>query len=228
MNWLGDLWQYPFHASVWGTAGQWFGSILTGGSLFLGFKIMRINQKDKRREQASLVVFTNYYTSSLGEDGDIMPLVTIRGSVHNYSSALVTDARIAIEMTRGTARQRLSFFDRWFRPQKKVIASKKLQVEDDITCTILPDTDIRYVLHLPDDSHIAAEEVDINLTFMDANSVAWKRPFMGVPVESKRPGRIRGALTTRLEWKDWDKEHPDKDTLPDGLDGEEDPKALSE
>lgn len=225
VNWLGDLWQYPFHASVWGTAGQWFGSILTGGSLLLGFKIMRTNQKDKRREQASLVVFPSYYTSTFDED---FFLIMIRGTVHNYSSSLVTNAAIVVELAKRTARQRLSRFDRWFRPHKKTIVYHRLQTDGDITGTILPGADIRYVVEIPDEERLVAEDVVIKLIFMDANSVVWERPFMGAPVEPKRPGRIRGALITRLEWKDWDKEHQDDETLPDGANGEEDPKALSE
>jgi hypothetical protein len=211
VNW-GDLAQYPFLASVWGTANGWVGTLVTGGSFLLAANVYRKNRQDKRREQASLIVFTNYYTSGFDED---FFLITIRGTVHNHSSSLVTNAAIVIEMTKGTARQRLSRLDRWFRPHKKTIANHKLQVDDDITCTILPDTDMRYKVDIPFEAKVAAEDVVVKLTFMDGNSVEWERPFMGAPVEPKLPGRIRMAAITRLKWKDWEKEIQAPDVPPD-------------
>ncbi|MDG4667008.1 hypothetical protein [Mycobacterium sp. 236(2023)] len=140
-------------------------------------------------------------------------LVSVRGRVHNHSSALITNAAIVIEMTDRTARQRLSRSDRWFRPHKKTVLYHHLRDEKDmdITDTILPGEDRRYYVEMPDDAELCAEEVVVKLTFMDANSVEWERPMQGAPVESNLPGRIRRRLINRLYWKDWLKEHPDTD-----------------
>jgi hypothetical protein len=223
MDWLGELWHYPMYASVWGTAGQWVSSVLTGGSLFLAFKIMRTNQKDKRREQASLVVFTNYYTSTFGEED--MTLIMIRGTIHNHSSSLVTNAAIVIEMTKRTARQRLSFFDRCFRPHKKTVVYHNIRIDDDITGTVLPDAETSYMIEVPYDEQLTAGDVVIKLSFMDANSVEWDRPHRGAPEEPKLPGRIRTALITWLKWRDWEKANPDVDESLDPPEGDG-PKAL--
>ncbi|MFA1706040.1 hypothetical protein ACDT10_24425 [Mycobacterium intracellulare] len=210
MSW-GDLWEYPFLASVWGTANGWVGTIVTGFSFLLAANTYRKNRQDKRREQASLIVFTNYFTSMMDQD---FYLTTIRGTVHNHSSSLVTNAAIVVEMTKRTARHRLSRFDRWFRPHKKTIAYHKLQSDNDITCTILPGADTRYMVEIPYEKAITADEVVVQLSFMDANSVEWERPFMGAPLESKLPGRIRTAIITRLQWKDWEKENQNSDENP--------------
>ncbi|ODR24326.1 hypothetical protein [Mycolicibacterium porcinum] len=217
MNW-GDLWEYPFLASVWGTVNGWAGTIVTAGSFFIAALVYRKNREDQRRAQASLIVFTNYYTSTFGEDD--MVLVTIRGGVHNHSPALITNASIVVVMTNKTARQRLSWIDRWFRPRKKVIARHPLREGSDITDTILPGEDRRYMVEIPYDENLAAEQVVIKLTFMDANSADWERPYRGAPVEPKRPGRIRRAIITRLYWRDWEKEHPEIEETPDPKGGE--------
>lgn len=213
VDWLGDLWGFPFDVAVWGTANGWVGALLTGFSFLLAANVYRKNRDDKRREQASLVVFTNYYTSAFGEDD--MVLVTIRGSVHNYSPALVTNASIVVEMANKTARQRLSLIDRWFRPSKKVIARHPLREGDDITDTILPGDDRRYMVDIPYEADLAAQQVVVKLKFMDGNSVAWERPFMGAPVEPKGPGRVRAWIIRELYWRSWEKEHPEVEESPD-------------
>lgn len=177
--------------------------MLTAASLFLGFKIMRINQKDKRREQASLVVFTNYYTSTFGTDD--MTLIMIRGTIHNHSAALVTNAAIAVDMTKRTARKRVSVFDRWFRPHKKTVVQHSIRLDDDITGTILPEGSANYRVEIPYDDELTADDVVIKLTFMDANGVEWERAFRGAPVEPRFPSKVRMALIHRLQWRDWDK-----------------------
>jgi hypothetical protein len=223
VNW-GDLTEIPFLASVWGTVNGWVGTVVTSGSFLLAALVYRRNRQDKRREQASLIVFTNYYTSGFDED---FFLIMIRGTVHNHSSTLVTNAAITVEMTKRTARQRLSLFGRWFRPHKKTIVYHKLQVDDDITCTILPDTDIRYMVDIPFEAKVGAEDVVVKLTFMDGNSVEWERPFMGAPAEPRLPGRIRTAAITSLKWRDWLKKNPDVDESPSPPESEG-PKALTE
>ncbi len=215
---LGELWEYPFLASVWGTVNGWAGTIVTGFSFLVAAFTYRKNRQDKRREQASLVVFTNYYTSTFGEDN--MTLIMVRGTIHNHSSSLVTNAAVVVEMTKKTARQRLSLFDRWFRPHRQTVICHNIRIKDDITGTILPDAQTSYMVEIPYDEQLAAEDVLIKLSFMDANSVEWGRPYRGVPEEPKLPGRIRTALITRLKWKDWEKENPEADESSDSPDGE--------
>lgn len=224
VNW-GDLWEYPLNAEVWGDVATWVGAVMTGVAALIAANVYRANSKDKRREQASLITFPSHYTSAMNED---FFLTSVRGRVHNHSSALITNAAIVVEMTNRTARQRLSRVDRWFKPHKKRIAYHPLRDEKnmDITDTILPREDRRYYVEMPDDAELCAEEVVVKLTFMDANSVEWERPMQGAPVEPKLPGKIRGWLITRLYWQDWLKEHPDTDETPE-LTDDEGPKVLT-
>ena len=197
VNW-GDLTEFPFLASVWGDAATWVGSVFTGGAALIAANVYRKSLQDKRREQASLIAFAGHYTSVMDDD---YFLASVRGRVHNHSSSLVTHAAVVVEMTNRTARKKLSWIDRWFRLHKKVIALLPLRDEEsmDITDTILPGEDRRYYLEIPYEGGVCAEEVVVKLTFMDANSVEWERPYMGAPVEPKLPGRIRTSLITRLK-----------------------------
>lgn len=217
MDW-GELWEYPFLASVWGTVNGWAGTVVTGFSFLVAAFTYRKNRQDKRRGQASLVVFTNYYTSTFGEDN--MTLIMVRGTIHNYSSSLVTNAAVVVEMTKRTARERLSLFNRCFRPHKQTIVCHNIRIKDDITGTIPPGAQTSYMVEIPYDEQLAAEDVVIKLSFMDANSVEWDRPYRGAPAEPKLPGRIRTALITRLRWKDLEEGDPDVDESADPSDGE--------
>lgn len=208
MDWLGDLRHYPFRVEVWGTANGWAGAFLTGFSFLLAANVYRKNRQDKLREQASLIALSGHYTSAMDED---FFLVSVRGRVHNYPSSLVTHAAIEVEMTNRTARQRLSWVDRWFRPSKRRIAHHPLREDMDITDTILPGEDRRYFVEIPYEASVCAEEVVVKLTFMDANSVEWERPYMGAPSEPKLPGKHRAWIIRQLYWRDWEKKHPESD-----------------
>src|SRR4051794_41160802 len=72
--------------------GQCVGSLLTGGSLLLGFHILRLEQQDKRRSQASRVTFTE--TRTLDPETDCAN--GVRGSVYNGSDLPITFVRIVI------------------------------------------------------------------------------------------------------------------------------------
>lgn len=222
---MGDLWHFPFRVEVWGTANGWVGALLTGFSFLLAANVYRKNREDKLREQASLITFPSHYTSAINEG---FLLTSVRGRVHNHSSALITNAAIVIEMTNRTARQRLSRFDRWFRPHKRTIVYHHLRDEEnmDITDTILPGDDRRYYVEMPDDAELCAAEVMVKLMFMDANAVEWERPYMGTPVERKVPGKLRAWIIREISWRDWDKEHPEIEEEPEPPD-DEGPKALT-
>ncbi|WP_459979904.1 hypothetical protein, partial [Mycobacterium avium] len=198
--------------------GQWVGSLLTGFSLILAFNVLRINQRDKRIAQASLIVFTNYYTSVMDEN---FYLVTIRGTIHNHSSALITNTAIVVEMTKRLARQRLSLFDRWFRPHRKVIAHYNIRIGDDINGTLLPEKSTNYFVEISYEAEVTAEDVVIKLTFMDANSVTWDRVIGGAPTEPKLPGRLRSWIITRLRSKDWETEIEADKLTDESADGPE-------
>lgn len=218
MNW-GRLTEIPFDAAVWGTVNGWVGTVVTSGSFLLAALVYRKNREDKRREQASLIAFSGHYTSIMNED---MFLASVRGRVHNHSSSLVTNAAIVVTMTNRTARKRLSWTDRCFRPHKAIIAQHALGEEGDITDTILPSEDRRYYVEIPYEAEARAEDVVVMLTFMDANSVEWERPYKGAPVEPKLPGKIRASIITRLAWKDWEKENPE---IEENSDQPEDPEV---
>src|SRR6185312_9505563 len=106
---------------------------------------------------------SHHYSSIMDED---FFLASVRGRVHNHSSSLVTHAAIVVTMTNRTARKRLSWTDRWFRPHKRRVAHHPLREDMDITDTILPGEDRRYYVEIPYEAKVCAEDVVVKLTFM--------------------------------------------------------------
>ena len=77
---FGDLAHWPLRADVWGTTGQWIGSILTGISFFLAYKVYRGTVERELRAQSALVTFDIIVTKN-----------RYRGTINNHSAAMIKD-----------------------------------------------------------------------------------------------------------------------------------------
>src|SRR5690606_14156811 len=54
MNW-GDLWKYPFLASVWGDVATWFGAVGTTAAVFTAVGYYIYQHRAEKRKQAMLI-----------------------------------------------------------------------------------------------------------------------------------------------------------------------------
>ncbi|WP_280835523.1 hypothetical protein [Mycolicibacterium frederiksbergense] len=84
MNWLGDLWHYPFHADVWGTASDWFSGFATGIAALIAAVAYAIGRRQEKWAQASLIYFElsgQYYVYNRSDK----PIVGVRVVPKNRS-----------------------------------------------------------------------------------------------------------------------------------------------
>lgn len=78
------------HADVWGTAGQWFSGLASGGALALGFYIMLRDRRKEERAQARLITCWREPEMPVADaDGD----ATYPGLIHitNHSTRPIYD-----------------------------------------------------------------------------------------------------------------------------------------
>jgi len=68
--------------------------LLTGTSLLLAYRILRLDQLEKRRTQASMVTFTANPHHDIGK----RTLSTVVGAVYNNSDAPIMHLYITVEM----------------------------------------------------------------------------------------------------------------------------------
>ncbi len=183
----GDLTHLPLNAEVWGTAGQWVSSLLTAGSLLLGYSILRINQQDKRRAQASLITFSAVYSQDMETD----LLSRVKGTVYNHSQAPITNVAIVVEMNETMAKRRSPRIERFINPIHSLIVYHHVRAEEDLTSTIMPNESVPYELQVSAVARLRPEDVVVKLTFLDANSVTWDRATLGIPREHKFHGPVR-------------------------------------
>ncbi|KAA0094707.1 hypothetical protein CIW49_24465 [Mycolicibacterium sp. P1-18] len=198
---LGDLWQYPFLASVWGTAGQWVGSLLTAGSLFLGFKVLRVNQKDKRIGQASKITFTARFSEDMETDN----LSGVRGKVFNHSDALIMNVAIVVRLNKEVLKRHRSRASLLFDPIPGLVQYVSvMDDEDEYMDKIIQPGDYReYSSTIPQRfRNIQPEHVEAVLRFADANSVVWERTLYRPPAEFKFHGWRENAIkATIVRWR---------------------------
>ncbi|OCB14774.1 hypothetical protein A5717_01700 [Mycolicibacterium porcinum] len=57
VDWLGDLWHYPFHAEVWGDAATWTGAVATGLAALIAAITYAVSRRQDKWAQASLIDF---------------------------------------------------------------------------------------------------------------------------------------------------------------------------
>lgn len=186
MNW-GDLWTYPFDTGVWGTVWSGVGSLLTAGSLFLGFRILRIDQKDKRRAQASKIAFK--YTMSLDFDTD--HLNRVNGTVYNHSDALIMHTAVEVWRSEQQIKKYAPWFTRYSDPLLGLIQHRDVYEERDLSSAILPGEARDFDISIPARYRVTDEDVEIRLMFMDANSVTWYRKGIDAPKEFEYWSRLR-------------------------------------
>ncbi|KXO99046.1 Uncharacterised protein (plasmid) [Tsukamurella tyrosinosolvens] len=144
----------------WGTVGQWVGSFLTGGSLLLGYRILQINQADRRREQSSSVTFTVTTARDPVDDS----IAVIRGSVFNHSELPIMYANVVIDV-------------RELGAKLPTFAVVPVPTEDEAP-VLRPGSTSKYRFEIPDRS-MRPEEVEIRLEFVDASGRQWSRDTAG-------------------------------------------------
>ncbi|MCT7656838.1 hypothetical protein [Mycobacterium deserti] len=163
-----------FPVEIWGTVGQWAGSLLSGLSLVLATNILRLDQRDKRRSQASLVTFT--YTKTLDPDTDYAN--GVRGDVYNGSDLPITYARITVRS------DKLSLSNAAQVQDPSVIVIVEVFSENE-SITVGPKRTASY--HAPFHSGLQLQERDIavELSFTDGNGRNWSRDASGGLVEHR-------------------------------------------
>lgn len=181
-----------FDVEIYGTVGQWVGSVLTGLSLLLGFRILQINQQDKRREQASKILFTSMYR----RDAETGLLGGIRGTIYNHSDAIILHTAITVSLKDDIVRERFSRLDRYLDPSLGRLAYHDVQPEDMIGGVVEPHDSASYDIKWPFGlSDVGVGDVKVILQFDDANGVTWNRVLHGKPIEPKDRGRAKKAVS---------------------------------
>lgn len=82
---VGDLLDWPLRADVWGTVGQWVGSLLTGISFYLAYRVYKSSEDRERRAQAALVTFDCKITNN-----------RYRGTVYNHSKSMISHVYLIV------------------------------------------------------------------------------------------------------------------------------------
>lgn len=168
---VGDLYDWPLQVSVWGTVGQWVGSLLTGVSFFLAYRVYRSSHERERRAQAALVTF----------DCKISPN-RYRGVVYNHSDTIIRDVYLIFGLNSAADMQRK-------RPRFSKIMSKDAIAEQIGTpkkpaSFIAPISETEFKSIRPDVEHefnqaavqlSASHEFAVKLVFTDAAGVQWVR-----------------------------------------------------
>jgi hypothetical protein len=178
---LGDLWRYPFLSDVWGTVGQWAGSVLTGLSLILAFRILQINQEDKRRAQAMKVTFTQRLSARIDNDNLAS---SARGIIWNASDAPITGIYIGVELKKSVVRKQFSRLHVLKNPLAKFVAFQEVFTDEEFA-TIPAQGKNEY--YKPIDVLVSPDDVVVTLLFSDAHGRYWVRDNVGMLVEENRP-----------------------------------------
>ncbi|WP_006247149.1 hypothetical protein [Mycolicibacterium tusciae] len=169
-----------FDPDTWGTVGQWVGSLLTGGSLLLGFSILRINQQDKRRAQAALVTFTT--TRTRDPDNDFAN--GVRGSVYNGSDLPISYARVEIRS------DKLQLGNAESVPDPTLITIADVFSEDE-SIAVSPKNAASYNASFSSGVRLQPNDLQIRLTFTDGDGREWRRDSKGQLSEVQKFYRVR-------------------------------------
>ncbi|MGV9869640.1 hypothetical protein [Rhodococcus koreensis] len=167
---FGDMAHWPLRASVWGTTGQWAGSLITGASFYLAYRVYKGTVDRERRAQAQLVTF----------DCIIGPH-TYRGTVYNHSKAIIRDVHLAISRrSEGAVDRRKPGFTRVTlvndedAKNKKLIGGLIAPIAETEYDSIRPDVEQRFNssgVQLGGNS----DQYEVWLVFTDAAGVDWIR-----------------------------------------------------
>ncbi|MCA2256013.1 hypothetical protein JF710_22795 [Mycobacterium intracellulare] len=219
--WLGDLWNFPFPADVYGTANGWAGALLTGFSFLLAANVYRKNRQDKRIEQASKVLFT--WTASLDPDTD--GVVRLKGDVYNHSDTIITDVAVIAWLTPEAMKKGSKRLDRFMNPLMGLIYYHTVQPDEHMNSVVMPDGTAPFAFELdpPYFGKVQPEQMQIELHFTDGNSVTWNRQRTGIPLEHHYEGRLtRWSIGGITQWRilqrktksNWKKLRLTKNELP--------------
>lgn len=185
-----------YDPATWGTYGQWASSALTVASLFLGLRILRIDQRDKRRAQAAKVTFT----AVLSVDMETEFLSAVRGHVYNDSDALITSVAIRVDFTDDVVNT-LAWKRRFTDPIHRMAGYQSLSDGHNQTNNLMPGRNAACTVEIPRRIRIQKEHVVVSLIFTDANNVTWQRPLNRPVHEFRYWGRMRrGAVRAVLAW----------------------------
>lgn len=163
---FGELFDFPFETNVWGTFWQAAGSVLTGVSFFLAYRVYKSTVERERRSQATLVTFDSILTTH-----------RLRGVVYNHSSTIIRDVHIVI-------RPRTKEDDKRIRAgwskiaiigdvnRKQVLHTLSPVAETEFG-SIRPDVEQKFEIS---SQKIAPEALyAIELWFTDAAGIKWRR-----------------------------------------------------
>ena len=194
---LGDLWQYPFRADVWGTAGQWFSGIVSGGALGLGFYLMLRDRRKEERAQAQLITCRREPTGPRSDsDGDpVYP-----GLVHvlNHSTRPIYSITARPLLVSWPEYQRRianvpgigkpSYSEQeWRNPEGKLRTFAESVLQSKVERRVLnPDETLSLEYAAP----MTARYYDILVEFTDAEGIVWSRNVDTSNLRRSGPTRI--------------------------------------
>lgn len=168
----------------------WLQPALTGLSLLLGMYILRVNQKDKRKEQAGNVTFT----TTLARRFENETLSSARGTVFNASSAPITNVSVGVAYKKPTSLR--GYLDSYRNPNSKWVVLGQLGTEDEHH-TLAAGGKCQYVR--PVNVPIDPNSVTVKLLFVDAGGRNWERDLSG-DLREFPPTKLQRSMRFALVW----------------------------
>lgn len=168
---FGDMAHWPLRASVWGTTGQWAGSLITGASFYLAYRVYRGTAEREKRSQAALVTFD----CIVGQN-------RYRGNVYNHSKAMIYDVYLVVAVRReGSVDRRRAKFTpvsiagaKESKTRTEPLEGLVAPISEAEYQSIRPGKEIEFTkdaLQLGGKSN----QYEVKLTFTDASGTQWVR-----------------------------------------------------
>lgn len=181
-----------FPVEIWGTVGQWVGSLLTSGSIFLAYLVYRGTVNREKRAQAALVTFE----SSISSEG-------VKGNVFNHSDAIIYEVYFVLRPLSKKAQRRA-------RPAFTPVMPKVFVRNEGLSGLRHRVSETQYGTILPGSGHpIDVSETRLKassfyekcLMFTDAAGQRWVRfSEDGKLEEFKEPSRIKIRWIITRTW----------------------------
>ncbi|MDM3920813.1 hypothetical protein [Mycobacteroides abscessus] len=168
----------------------WLQPALTGLSLLLGMYILRVNQKDKRKEQAGTVTFTTTLALQFQSEA----LSSARGTVFNASSAPITDVSVGVAYKKPTSLH--GRLDSFRNPNSKWVVLSHLGTGDEHH-TLAAGEQCAYIR--PVNIPIDPNSVTVKLLFVDAGGRNWERDLSG-NLREFPPPKLQRSVRFALVW----------------------------
>lgn len=181
-----------FPVEIWGTVGQWIGSLLTGGSVFLAYLVYRGTANREKRAQAALVTFE----SSISSEG-------VKGNVFNHSDAIICEVYFVLRPLSKKAQRRA-------RPAFTPVMPKSLLRNEGLSNLTVRVSETKYGTIPPGDGHpFGMSETRLKsssfyekcLMFTDAAGQRWIRfSENGELEEFKEPSKMKILWIMTWTW----------------------------